>query len=59
MSQLPKDPVMLLSVVNTNLRDFYSSLDEFCNAKDADKNEIVNALAAIGYEYNEESNQFK
>ncbi|MFR7763244.1 MAG: DUF4250 domain-containing protein [Eubacterium sp.] len=59
MSQLPKDPVMLLSVVNTNLRDFYSSLDEFCNAKDADKNEIVNALLAIGYEYNEESNQFK
>ena len=59
MSQLPKDPVMLLSVVNTNLRDFYSSLDEFCNAKDADKNEIVNALAAIGYEYNQESNQFK
>lgn len=59
MSQLPKDPVMLLSVVNTNLRDLYSSLDEFCNAKDADKNEIVNALSAIGYEYNEESNQFK
>ncbi len=59
MSQLPKDPVMLLSVVNTNLRDFYSSLDEFCSAKDADKNEIVNALLAIGYEYNEESNQFK
>ena len=50
---------MLLSVVNTNLRNFYSSLDEFCNAKDADKNEIVNALSAIGYEYNEESNQFK
>ncbi len=59
MSQLPKDPVMLISVVNTYLRDFYSSLDEFCNAKDADKNEIVNALLAIGYEYNEESNQFK
>ena len=49
MSQLPKDPVMLLSVVNTNLRDFYLSLDEFCNAKDADKNEIVNALSAIGW----------
>lgn len=59
MSQLPKDPVMLLSVVNTNLRDFYSSLDEFCNVKDADKSEIINALSAIGYEYNEESNQFK
>ena len=59
MSQLPKDPVMLLSVVNTNLRDFYLSLNSFCNAKVEDKNEIVNALSAIGYEYNEESNQFK
>ena len=41
MNNLPKDPVMLLSVVNTNLRDFYSNLDEFCKAKDADKQEII------------------
>ena len=26
--ELPKDPVMLLSVVNTKLRDYYTSLDE-------------------------------
>lgn len=37
MDTLPKDPVMLLSVVNTNLRDFYGSLDVFAGAKDVDK----------------------
>ena len=53
MNNLPKDPVMLLSVVNTNLRDFYSNLDEFCKAKDADKQ-----VKMIEYTYDEEKNQF-
>ena len=59
MSDLPKDPVMLLSVVNTNLRDYYSGLDEFCKAKDVSKEELIQKLAAIGYEYDKETNQFK
>ena len=29
-NRLPGDPVILLGVVNTKLRDFYSSLDEMC-----------------------------
>lgn len=58
MNNLPKDPVMLLSVVNTNLRDYYSSLDEFCTAKEADKAEIIKKLKLINYEYNSEINQF-
>ena len=58
MNNLPKDPVMLLSVVNTNLRDFYSNLDEFCKAKDADKQEIIEKLKMIEYTYDEEKNQF-
>lgn len=58
MNNLPKDPVMLLSVVNTNLRDYYSSLDEFCTAKEADKTEIIKKLKLINYEYNSETNQF-
>ncbi len=28
MTVLPKDPVILLSYINTQLRDFYPSLDE-------------------------------
>ena len=59
MNNLPKDPVMLLSVVNTNLRDFYSNLDEFCKAKDADKQEIIEKLKMIEYTYDEEKNQIQ
>ena len=55
---LPKDPVMLLSVVNMKLRDKYASLDALCDDMDADKAQIVAALGEIGYEYNEETNQF-
>ncbi len=58
MGDLPKDPVMLLSVVNTNLRDYYSNLDEFCKAKDVEKETLVEKLRSINYEYNEETNQF-
>lgn len=58
MDTLPKDPVMLLSVVNTNLRDFYGSLDDFCRAKDVDKSEIEEKLEKIHYSYDATSNQF-
>ena len=58
MDTLPKDQVMLLSVVNTNLRDFYGSLDDFCRAKDVDKSEIEEKLEKINYSYDATSNQF-
>ena len=59
MGEIPKDPVMLLSVVNTNLRDYYSDLDSFCQAKDVDKNSLIKKLSDIGYEYDKNQNQFK
>lgn len=37
MDKLPQDPFMLFSYVNTQLRDVYSSLDEFCKATDVDR----------------------
>ena len=55
---LPKDPVMLLSVINMKLRDRYASLDALCEDMDADKAQIVAALGEIGYEYSKETNQF-
>ena len=55
---LPKDPVMLLSFVNLKLRDFYSSLDMLCEELDVDRQEIIDKLVTIGYQYNEERNQF-
>ncbi len=55
---LPKDPYILLSFVNTKLRDFYESLDELCAALCIDKESIVEPLKAAGYQYNAKSNQF-
>ena len=55
---LPNDPVMLLSVVNTKLRDEYPSLSELCLALDADRAEIETKLAALGYTYDESANRF-
>ena len=59
---LPQDPVMLLSYINTQLRDNYKSLDDLADGLDISEDEkknIVDKLSAIGYEYNSESNQFK
>ena len=57
--KLPNDPLMLLSVVNTQLRDNYSSLEELVAAYDADQTELVQKLENAGYQYNAETNQFK
>lgn len=55
---LPKDPVMLLSVVNTKLRDYYSNLEEFAKAEGVTKEEIIQRLAKINYVYDESHNRF-
>ena len=55
---LPHDSVMLLSYVNTQLRDRDASLAALCDREDADKQALCAALAEIGYEYNAEQNQF-
>lgn len=55
---LPKDPMILLSVVNTKLRDHYSSLDALCEDMHAEKDSITKTLRGIDYEYDESKNQF-
>ena len=54
-----KDPFLLLSVVNTALRDKYSSLEDYCSSEDLSKCEVENLLFSIGYVYDEEDNCFK
>lgn len=55
---LPKDPVMLLSFVNTQLRDNYPNLSELAAAYMVDPEELSKKLASIDYHYNQERNQF-
>ena len=55
---LPQDPMMLFSVINMKLRDFYPSLDALCEDLNVDKKEIIEKLAAFGFEYSEEHNKF-
>ena len=58
MAGLPRDPMILFSVINMKLRDFYPSLDQLCDDMDADKQAIVEALAAAGFHYDPERNAF-
>ena len=55
---LPKDPVMLLSVVNTKLRDYYPNLEELAKAEDTTAEEIIETLKKINYTYDENLNRF-
>lgn len=57
-NSIPNDPMILLSFVNTKLRDFYPSLDEMCDDLGCDKAEIESKLALIDYTYNAELNKF-
>lgn len=56
---LPQDDFILLSYVNTKLRDEYSSLQDFCAAEGAEADQVAAKLNAIGYYYDEEENAFK
>ncbi|MDO4522506.1 MAG: DUF4250 domain-containing protein [Eubacteriales bacterium] len=56
---LPKDPMILLSYINTQLRDHYPSLDALAEGLGVDAEEIIKKLSAIDYEYDAERNAFR
>lgn len=56
---LPNDPVLLVGYLNLKLRDEFSSLDDLCETLDIDLDFIVKKLKEAGYEYREDSNQFR
>lgn len=58
MTKIPKEPVILLSYMNTQLRDFYPSLEECCQSLGIKEEDIIHALSSIDYYYNREKNQF-
>ncbi len=57
--ELPNDPAILVSFVNTMLRDKYKSLAELCGDYNIDESVINDKLLQIGYTYNKIQNQFK
>ena len=56
---LPADGFILLSLINTKLRDDYSSLEELCEEEGLDIEELTSRLSALGYSYVAEQNTFK
>ena len=57
MTVLPEDP-MILSFINTKLRDNYASLDELCDDMHISKADLVAKLGSVGFEYNPQQNKF-
>lgn len=55
---LPKDPLMLLSIVNMRLRDSGDSFEELCCGADCNCAEVRETLRQIGYIYCPDCNQF-
>ena len=56
--EVPKDPMLLLSVINTKLRDYYPNLDLLCEELQIDSETLKKRLAEIDYEYDPEQNRF-
>ena len=56
---LPNDPILLMSVLNTYLRDRYRDLDDLCDDLNADRTAIEDKLSAAGYAYDPETNRFR
>ena len=55
---IPKDPVILFSYVNTQLRDYYDSLEALCTCRGLKKKELEEKMDSIDYHYDADTNQF-
>lgn len=55
---LPQDPIMLLSYINTKLRDEFSSLDALCEDMHIDPQMLATRLGCVNYTYDPALNRF-
>ncbi|MDO4175120.1 MAG: DUF4250 domain-containing protein [Eubacteriales bacterium] len=55
---IPQDPIILLSYINTKLRDHYTSLDQLCRELDVNQAELERKLGTVDYTYDRAKNQF-
>ena len=51
--ELPKDDFMLLSFLNTKLRDEYKNLDALCEDLEVSKTDLIKRMKLIGYDCGE------
>lgn len=56
---LPADPFMLLSVINTKLRDEYAGPDELCASEGISREELDRRLGEAGFDYLPTANQYR
>lgn len=56
---IPNDPVILLSYINTLLRDEYATFDELCKSLCIHEEDIRTKLNGIGYVYDPHTNSFR
>ena len=56
---LPSDPMILLSYINTKLRDEYDSFSELCRDLDIAEADVAEKLHGIGFDYDEHTNRFR
>ncbi|MBR0207512.1 MAG: DUF4250 domain-containing protein [Oscillospiraceae bacterium] len=55
---LPDDPMILLSYVNTKLRDEYDSLAALCADLELDEDALKEKLSSVGFAYDAERSRF-
>lgn len=58
MTNIPKDPMMLLSFINTKLRDEYQNLQALCDDLELQQSDLTTKLSSIDYSYDEKLNRF-
>lgn len=57
--KIPKDPVIRVSFINTQLRNYYAGLEELCRDFELSREELEESLRVAGYTYDEKENQFR
>lgn len=57
--KIPNDPVILLSWLNTQLRDTGKTLSDFCSDNELDAAALEAKLSAIGFRYDAAQNRFR
>ncbi len=59
MNTLPSNPYVLVSFMNTLLRNRNKNLSDVCEEFDIKEEELKSKLASIGYDYNPTTKQFQ